>query len=323
MEDFAKYVNESGNEVLVYGSEEFFTSPMALPLFEKNYDFSLDLDEKRIVSSPTYAEHLVDKLGENPDTVYAAMAYTTDGYLSKHTLLVLEDTKRAQPIYAPAPIIRGEVYNEIKEKHPEFFTNITKVFTSLDNDKLRELNDKADFVGGEVDSVARDYLIYLVEQRILPEEKTFFKEPTGQLPTNRPTPGFFDADENEEGIEIVNTKITVEPKTLWQTEFYVDGDFMSDVRVAGWFKASGGAFNDIKILVLNDVDFTNWQNFHNLQGAVYESNKITKAEIKSEIREPGSYHLVLCNRFSEFSSKTVLAKVYLYYESVKTVEATP
>ncbi len=333
MEQFADYVNKDGNQVLVYGSEEFFTSPMALRLFEKKYEFSLDVDEKRIVSSPIYAEHLVGKLynDEEAKIVYAAMAYRTDGYLSECTLLVLEDkledkpkpTETAQPVYAPAPVIRREVYNEIHNNNPNFVSNLEKVFKLLDNDQLRKLNADADFVGGKVESVARDYLTKLVKDGDLPKGIEFKKDPIGQLPTNRPTPELFKKDDKEQEIDIVNTMITVEPGTFWQTEFYVDGDFMSNMRVAGWFKASGGAFNDIKILVLNDVDFTNWQNFYDVKGVVYQSDKITKAEIKSEIREPGSYHLVLCNRFSEFSSKTVLAKAYLYYQDQREGQTPP
>ena len=77
--------------------------------------------------------------------------------------------------------------------------------------------------------------------------------------------------------------------------------------------ASGGTFNDVKILVLNDIDFTNWKNFHDIEG-IYQSDKVTKAQIKAQIEESGSYHLVISNRFSEFSSKDVLLKVYLYYQ---------
>jgi len=86
---------------------------------------------------------------------------------------------------------------------------------------------------------------------------------------------------------------------------------------------SGGAFNDIKIAILNDIDFTNWENFREVKDAIYLSEKITKTQIELKIEDPGSYRLVLSNRFSEFSYKDVTAKVYLYYTIKQEEEEAP
>jgi len=301
--DLETYKDESDGRVLFYGSKEFFSGP--LRSFKDKYGLSLDWNQKRIVSNPTYAEHLVANRGNKKETgdnytVYAAMAYTTDGYLGKalgKDLRILEDPKEALPVYAPAPIIRLNIYEKLEEEYGEycFETWLNPIFHSLNEKKLRELNDEIDFLGGNGYEVARSYLEDPSNEESLkgslPEESL-----TDQLPTDYPTPDFFKPVYPEKEIEIVNNKITVEPKTFWQSEFYVDDDFMTKVRVAGWAKASGGAFNDIKILILNDVDFTNWENFHDVEvkDVVYKSDKITKAEIKRNITEPGSYHLVVC-----------------------------
>ncbi|MFC1864458.1 glycine betaine ABC transporter substrate-binding protein [Chloroflexota bacterium] len=311
IEDFANYVNKPDNNVLVYGSKEFFTSPMALPLFEKKYGFKLRIDQKVIVSSPIYAEHLVAFFDE-PGIVYASMAYTTDHYLEegiadttshyleKLPLWMLADNEHAQPLYHPAPIVRSEVL----ERYPEIRKILNQLFERLDTETLQELN--GDAVQKFPSEVARDYL----EQNGLLHKK----QEIDDLSYDRPIPDFFKPEEDEKSIEIVNAKITVEPKTIWQTDFYVDDKFMSDVRVAGWFMASGGALNDIKIVILSDIDFTNWKNFHEVKDGVYQSDKITKTQIGLKIKDPGSYHLALSNRFSEFSFKDVRAKVYLYYK---------
>ena len=301
IEDFANYVKKPGNNVLVHGSKEFFTSPMALPLFEKQYGFNLEINQKVVVSSPTYAEHLVAFFVE-PDTVYAAMAYATDHCLEELPVRILEDNKKAQPLYHPAPIIRSEVLN----KYPEIREILKQIFQKLDTTTLQELNANA--VQKFPHEVARDYL----EQNDLLRKERDYEE----FAYHRPIPDLFKPQEDEKGIEIVNSKITVPAKTIWQTDFYVNGKFMSDVRVVGWFMTSGGAFNDIKIAILNDIDFTNWENFREVEDAVYLSEKITKTQIELKIEDPGSYHLVLSNRFSEFSYKDVTAKVYLYYKLI-------
>jgi len=311
IEDFANYVRKPGSNVLVYGSKEFFTSPMALPLFEEKYGFDLKIDQKVIVSSPTYAEHLVAFFVE-PETVYAAMVYTTDRYLEEGMsdttgqyletlpLRILDDNKKAQPLYHPAPLVRSEVLT----RYPEIRKILNQLFQKLDTTTLQELNGNA--VQKFPREVARDYL---EQNGLLGKKREIY-----DLSYDRPTPDFFMPQENEKGIEIVNSKITVPPKTIWQTDFYVNGKFMSDVRVVGWFMTSGGAFNDIKIAILNDIDFTNWENFREVKDAIYLSEKITKTQIELKIEDPGSYHLVLSNRFSEFSFKDVTAKVYLYYK---------
>lgn len=308
MQDFAVYVEDENRDhpVVTVGSMEFFTSPMALYLFERKYGFSLKEekgDRKIIVSSSGYAEQLAaaPELVSN-DIMYAAMAYSTDSYLKELNLVVLEDVKHAQPWYCPAPVVRSRVL----KRYPELKDILNPLFNELDETTLNSLNREAGFKGGKLPSdVAREYL---EEKGVLGKRSEF-----DQLRDDRPNPDSFKAKENEKVIEIINTKITVQPQTMWQTDFYVDGRFMSNVRIVGWIMASGGAFNDVKILVLNDIDFTNWKYFHDIEG-IYQSGKVTKAQIEEEIEEPGNYHVVISNRFSEFASKYVLLKVYLYYQ---------
>jgi len=82
------------------------------------------------------------------------MAYGTDGSLSAFNLVVLSDPKGVQPVYQPAPIIRGEVY----DKYPEIGTILRPVFESLDLVTLQTLNGKITVEGQNAADVARDYL---------------------------------------------------------------------------------------------------------------------------------------------------------------------
>jgi osmoprotectant transport system substrate-binding protein len=316
VERFAEHVNNDENDVKVYGSKEFFSSVVGLPLFESKYRFSLRDDQKIIVSSPIYAEHLVAEGPHNGKTLYAAMAYKTDGYLIDAPLLVLEDNLRAQPLYLPAPVVRKEILKEFNDKKANRWleAKLEAIFSLLDQKTLQRLNKQAVEGRKFPSDVAREFLM---ENGIDASDKKY-----AQFPSDRPTPGLFDPKKDKKGkviekiIELVNTEITVESTTMWEEEFYVNEEFMSDVRIVGWCMASGGPFDNIEMLLLNDINFSNWKNFHKLKDPIYQSEKITKEQISLEIKKgTGSYHLVISNRFSEFSSKEVLVKAYLYYQS--------
>ena len=111
---------------------------------------------------------------------------------------------------------------------------------------------------------------------------------------------------------IVDDIITVNSDELLDLHFDVNVMNMHNVRAVGWFMASGGSRNDIKVLILDDIDFINWENLHEVEG-VYKSGKLTIGKIDVPITASGKYHLIFDNRFSEFSSKNVLAKVYLFW----------
>jgi hypothetical protein len=115
---------------------------------------------------------------------------------------------------------------------------------------------------------------------------------------------------------VLDDIIEIPASKLWHKTIEIPAT-LENTNLSGWCVASGGARNDIKVLVLNDVDFYNWKNFGKVQG-IYQSEKTTIAEISAEIAAPGKYHLVISNWFSEFSTKKVIGKVYLYW-SIKPV----
>lgn len=322
MDQFAKYVNDNPNGVIVYGSEAFFTRENAFPLFEKEYGFTLEPEQQRIVSNPIFAENLAAFFVEN-GTIHASMAYTTDRYLEENEkaeqvtgmnienlpLVVLDDTMEVQPRYYPVPLIRSKILNDC----PNIEKYLGELFEKLDTMTLQKLNAEA--VKKFPDEVARDFL-----------EDTFSgfgKDVSGvRLRSNRPPDGFFEFGENVT-IEVINARVTVPAHDIWETVFYVDDKFMKTSTLRGWFSVSGGAFNDIKIAILNHNDFSNWNNFRKTEDAVYLSEKVTKTRFDLEINEPGTYHLVLSNRFSEFSFKEVTLKVYLYFSDKGQEDTIP
>ena len=153
LDDFAAYVKRGGYVKLI-GSEEFVTSPAALPAFQHDYGFTLKKSQLLVVSSGDTAQ-TEKAAAQGTDSVNAAMAYGTDGSLSAFNLVVLSDPRGVQPVYQPAPIIRGKVY----DKYPEIGTILGPVFESLGLVTLQTLNGKIAVEGQNAADVAREYLV--------------------------------------------------------------------------------------------------------------------------------------------------------------------
>ena len=150
--DFAAYVN-GGGYVKLAGSEEFITSEVALPAFEEAYGFDLRQEQLVVLAGGNTAQ-TEKAAAEGTDGVNAAMAYGTDGSLSALNLIVLSDPKGVQPVYEPAPIVRGVVF----DKYPELATILDPVFGSLTLETLQTLNGKIAVQGQKPVDVATDYL---------------------------------------------------------------------------------------------------------------------------------------------------------------------
>jgi len=152
LEDLAAYINKGGKFKLA-ASEEFVSDEPALPSFEKGYGFKLINDQLLVFAggNTTLTEQAA---ASGQEGVNAAMAYGTDGQLAALGLKVLTDTKQIQPVYAPAPNIRGEVL----KKSPEIRTILEPVFKSLDLETLQTLNSRIAVEGQSARNVAQAYL---------------------------------------------------------------------------------------------------------------------------------------------------------------------
>jgi hypothetical protein len=98
---------------------------------------------------------------------------------------------------------------------------------------------------------------------------------------------------------VIDDIIEVPPSNIWHKTINIPPT-LTEVKLVGWCIASGGARNDIKVLVLNDIDFHNWRNFNEVEG-LYQSEKTTVAEIDVGFETKGKYHLVFSNWFSDIS----------------------
>ena len=91
---------------------------------------------------------------------------------------------------------------------------------------------------------------------------------------------------------------------------------MSHPRLEGTFSASG-ANNDIEVLLLDEQQFSNWQNRHEFKSA-YASGRVTADKLRIDLpNEPGKYFVIFSNRFSMFSNKGVVADLKLRYDRAR------
>jgi osmoprotectant transport system substrate-binding protein len=152
LSDFGKWVT-AGGKVVLAASAEFVNSDAALPAFQKAYDFKMKPDQLIVLSGGDTAA-TIKAAAEQTSGANAAMVYGTDGGIAPSGLLVMEDNKNVQPVYAPAPIVREAVLKE----NPKIAEILKPVFATLDLTTLQNLNARVQVGGEAAKAVATDYL---------------------------------------------------------------------------------------------------------------------------------------------------------------------
>ena len=152
LDDMGRWI-AGGGKFKLAASAEFVERPDALPAFQTAYNFKLKQDQLLTLAGGDTTV-TIKAAAEQTSGVNAAMAYGTDGPVAALGLVVLDDTKGVQPIYAPAPIIRAEVL----EKNPKIRDLLAPVFRTLDGPTLQSLNARIALGGEDAKKVAASYL---------------------------------------------------------------------------------------------------------------------------------------------------------------------
>jgi osmoprotectant transport system substrate-binding protein len=152
MDDLGRYIVKGGTFKLA-ASAEFMERTDAMPAFQAAYGFKLRADQALVLAGGDTAA-TIKAAAEKTSGVNAAMAYGTDGPLAALGLLVMEDPKGVQPVYAPAPLIREEVL----KRHPAIATVLAPIFKLLDTPTLQMLNARIQLEGQDPRKVASVYL---------------------------------------------------------------------------------------------------------------------------------------------------------------------
>jgi osmoprotectant transport system substrate-binding protein len=150
--DLGKYLSAGGKFKLA-ASAEFVERPDALPAFQAAYGFKLRQDQLLTLAGGDTAVTL-RAAAEQTSGVNAAMAYGTDGPVAALGLLILDDPKGVQPVYAPAPVMRAEVL----ARQPKIAALLAPVFASLDGPTLQRLNAQIALEGQDARKVAEAHL---------------------------------------------------------------------------------------------------------------------------------------------------------------------
>ena len=152
LDDLGKWIG-GGGQFKLAASAEFVERSDALPAFQSAYGFKLKPDQILTLAGGDTAV-TIKAAAEKTSGVNAAMAYGTDGPVAALGLVIMDDPKGVQPIYAPAPIIRAEVL----AKNPKIKTMLEPVFKALDGPTLQALNAKIQIEGQDAKKVAGDFL---------------------------------------------------------------------------------------------------------------------------------------------------------------------
>ena len=152
MDDVGRYIAKGGTFKLA-ASAEFMERTDAMPAFQAAYGFKLRADQVLVLAGGDTTA-TIKAAAEKTSGVNAAMAYGTDGPLAALGLLVMEDPKGVQPVYAPAPLVREEVL----KRHPAIATILAPIFKSLDRPTLQTLNARIQLEGQDPRKVATGYL---------------------------------------------------------------------------------------------------------------------------------------------------------------------
>ncbi|MDB5964485.1 MAG: transporter substrate-binding protein [Polaromonas sp.] len=142
-----------GGQFKLAASAEFVERSDALPAFQQAYGFRLQPAQVLMLAGGDTAV-TQRAAAEKTSGVNATMAYGTDGALRALGLVILEDPKGVQPVYAPAPIVRAQVL----AKNPGMAEALAPVFGLLDAPTLQGLNAKIQLEGQDARHVAAAFL---------------------------------------------------------------------------------------------------------------------------------------------------------------------
>jgi len=152
LEDFARYAN-GGGRVKLAASAEFVESVWGLQAFQRTYGFDLQQSQLLVLAGGDTSA-TIRAAAEGISGVNAAMAYSTDGAIATLKMVVLDDTKGAQIVYAPCLVVRGAVLRA----HPDLEAILDPPFAGLTGDTLRSLSARIAVEGEEPAIVAQSYL---------------------------------------------------------------------------------------------------------------------------------------------------------------------
>lgn len=144
---FVLRMGETGEGMLAGFDEEFMVREDGYPGLIEHYDFEFSRAPRQMDPALMYraaADGAVDVI----------CAFATDGRIPAYDLAVLEDDLQFFPPYYAAPLIRRDTL----EEHPELEDILNMLSGTLDDEKMQELNYRADEEKVAAAEVAMEFL---------------------------------------------------------------------------------------------------------------------------------------------------------------------
>ncbi len=151
MEDLAAAATRGA--IRLAASAEFVESPAALPAFETAYGFTFPRERITVLPGGDTAVTM-RAAAQGISGVNAAMVYGTDGGIAALGLKVMADSKGAQIVYEPAPVVRAPML----ARFPAMRAPLDAAFTTLTLETLQALNAAIAVEGRPAREVARRHL---------------------------------------------------------------------------------------------------------------------------------------------------------------------
>jgi osmoprotectant transport system substrate-binding protein len=151
MSDFGRWASGGGKVVLACSAE--FANAGTLRALQSTYGFTLRSDEL-IVLAGGETSATIGAAAALTNGTNTAMVYGTDGGIVAANLVVLEDDRHEQPIYAPVPLVRESVL----KAYPRIAQIVKPLMESFTQESLQRLNARVQIDGESDEEVAADYL---------------------------------------------------------------------------------------------------------------------------------------------------------------------
>jgi osmoprotectant transport system substrate-binding protein len=130
-----------------------FANAGTLRSLEKTYGFHLEARQKIVLAGGETAA-TIGAAAARTNGINTAMVYGTDGGIAAASLVLLDDDKHDQPVYAPVPTIRENVL----QARPQIADIVRPLMASFTRESLQALNARVQIDGESAAEVAADYL---------------------------------------------------------------------------------------------------------------------------------------------------------------------
>ncbi|MGQ9558834.1 MAG: ABC transporter substrate-binding protein [Desulfurispora sp.] len=139
---------KKGEPIRFVSTQEYNERPDGLAHFEGVYGFKYP--KKLLINAALNVgyEALKAKQAE------AGLAFTTDARVKAYDLVMLEDDKKAFPVYNAAPVFRKEII----DAYPQLPEQMKKLSSLLDDATIMELNKQVDVDKKTVEEVSKEFL---------------------------------------------------------------------------------------------------------------------------------------------------------------------